>query len=165
MSGKKDENFDQGFNEPAERDPGTFEVRSTLDEVVDSVLKKRPKEGKKNYDLPKKWGLVRLEQKRSEHEIDDVPVCCNGHNVILQRGMWVPINWAFIEILKNAKYPQYANKPGEQRKVVGMVSRFPYQGPFELSEQEFNHLRKVALKGEIPIKDYPERYQAMMDAA
>jgi hypothetical protein len=158
----KKEDFDTGFEE---QQTAESPINTTIGEIIDETLKRRPKEPKKNYDLPEKWALIRLEQKRQEYDIDDVPVCCNGHNVLLKRGMWVPINWAFVEVLKNAKHPQYHNKPGEQRKVVGMVTRFPYQGPFEITKEEFKQLRKSAMKGEIPASEYPERYRSMIEAA
>ena len=95
-------------------------------------------------DFPDKWCLLRVEQKRHEHEPEDVTVCVNGENVRLLRGFWVPVNWAFKEALDHAEVPVYSTEAGEQRKVVGMYTRFPYQGPFPITKEQYAILSVIA---------------------
>lgn len=133
-----------------------------LDTVIDAAVKRRPKEPKKDWSFPKKWGLIKIEQKRTEHDIDDIPICVNGKNVLVKRDEWTPLNFAFVNALREAKHPIYGHKPGQLRQVVGMNTRFPFQ-VHEITEQEFNELRKIALKTGLTIKDIPERYRSVID--
>ena len=153
--------FDGAFNE-RERDEEKLE--KAIDTFTEVVNKRRPKEPKKDYSLPKKWGLLKIEQKRTEHDIDDVPVCVNGKNVLLKRDEWTPLNWAFVEAIRNAKHPIYGHKPGQLRQQVGMNTRFPFQ-VYEITEQEFKTLRAIATKQSLTMNDIPERYRAVMDMA
>ena len=154
------ESFANAFDEPEKVET----IATQVGTAIGDAIRERKKEPVKDYSFPKKWALIRLEQQRNESDVVDVPVSVNGYNILLQRGVWVPVNWAFVEGLRNAKHPVYSNKPGAQRKVVGMFTRFPFQA-HEVTEDEFNALRKIAVQREITIADIPERYRGTIDMA
>jgi hypothetical protein len=152
--------FSDAFNERDQSDSRKLE--KAIDTFTEAVTKRRVAEPKKDHSFPNKWGLVKIEQKRTEHDIDDVPVCVNGKNVLLKRDEWTPVNWAFVEALRNAKHPIYGHKPGQLRQQVGMNTRFPHQ-VHEINEVEFKKLRAAATKRSLTMEDIPERYQSVVD--
>lgn len=137
-------------------------LERAIDTFTDVVAKRKVREPKKDWSFPQKWGLVKIEQKRTEHDIDDVPVCVNGKNVVLRRDEWSPVNWAFVEALRNAKHPIYGHKPGQLRQQVGMNTRFPFQ-VYDLTEPEYKALRAIATKRSILREEIPERYRSVVE--
>lgn len=114
------------------RDDGYFSPQA---QTVDPSL--LPMEGDP-YGLPDKWALIKMHPKREEWETPDVSACVNGKVIKMQRGEWVPVNWAFVEVLLHAEHPKYSNEPGERRLKIGVVHRFPFHGPYEISRDDYD---------------------------
>jgi hypothetical protein len=96
------------------------------------------------YQLKDTWALIRLAPSHDPKELKEVPLNHNGFNIQVQKGKWVPVNWVFVDKLEQAEIPVYSNEPGQQREPMGHRSRFDFQGPYKISEQQYKDLSKIA---------------------
>jgi len=97
--------------------------------------------------LMEKYALIKMHPKRDENEVTDVPACVNGHNILLQRGKWCPVNWSFVECLRNAAHPRFSTESGSQRVAIGTTERFPFQGPYEISYDNYLKFKDMLKSG------------------
>jgi hypothetical protein len=154
-----DSDFSEAFNDREE----SRRLGKAIDTFTEVVSKRKiAADPPKDHSFPKKWALVKVEQKRTEHDIDDIPLCVNGKNVLIKRDEWTPLNWSFVGCLRDAKHPIYGHKPGQLRQQVGMNTRFPHQ-VYEISEAEFKALRAIATQRSLTLKDVPERYRNILE--
>lgn len=99
---------------------------------------------------PAPFFLVEIGAKTHPHDREEVFVSVNGEALSLHRQTPLPLKRCFVEALKNAVYPQYTHVPGEDRKRIGEVSRFPYRVLRRIyDEDEFNALVEAAKRGEL----------------
>lgn len=158
------DDFNAGFNQGVEEQnrAATKRVADSLGKVLEETAQRIRKEPHRSWDFPDKWALIRLEAKRDEHEEDSIMPSVNGIPCRMQRGEWVPVNWAYVLVLKNATLTRYKQEPGKQTEIIGQYSRYPIQGPYEITKQEYDELKKIASQRSISINEIPERYRSML---
>lgn len=106
------------------------------------TVKAKPKSNP--YQLKDAWALIRLNAPQDNKEEKEVLLGHNGLLIRVQKGKWVPVNWVFVDKLEHASIPVYSNEPGQQREPMGFRSRFNYQGPFKITEQQYKELSAIA---------------------
>lgn len=125
-----------------ELDPARYKVAkyqggwSIYDTAADAVsmTSEQPKAG----DGPKVtywWG--QFQPKSNENEQNYVAIGVNGDVIQCKRGVEIILPSSYVEVADNATYNVYRQEPGEDRKVVGRVKRFPFLKSRQGTEKEF----------------------------
>lgn len=104
----------------------------------------------KQEEPGREYFLVRISAKRYDFEQDNVFVGINGEApYMLKRGVAVPVPGEVLESLRHAQHPIYTQKPGEDRKVVGMMERFPFEVVARLTPETYQELREISKEREL----------------
>ena len=93
-----------------------------------------------------KFHRVKFQNKSHANDPDSVELACNGEVLQIQRGVEVVIPERFKEIADHAVEPQYRQVPGEERKVVGEVRRWPYDWYGEATREEYLQMKAAGAK-------------------
>jgi hypothetical protein len=89
---------------------------------------------------------VRFHDKRHSTEQDSVELVVNGESLVVQRGIQVCIPERYVECAEHAQYPQFSQKPGEDRKCVGYLRVFPFDILGDGTREEFLALKRDGTK-------------------
>ncbi len=129
---------------PAETLNVKEKIMNTAEETMPELAQFIPKPTETDvHGFPRKFALIKMHPRRDENEVEDVVVCVEGKNISLQRGKWAPVNWVYVEALRHAAHPRFSQKPGEQRIQIGVTERFPFQGPYEITPEQYMTFRAM----------------------
>jgi len=103
------------------------------------------------------YKVVVFQEKTSENQLDDVPLGFNGNVMLYQRGKRVIASSGHLESADHGVIKKHKLIPGEERKVVGRVKKFPYVVVRESNYAEFTAYRQKG-SGEPPI-EMEERFK------
>jgi hypothetical protein len=84
---------------------------------------------------------VRFHNKSEKNQPDDVELAVNGEVLTIKRNIPVPLPWRFIECAQNAVYPQYRQRPNEDRKVVAYIQHFPFDILGAANPEDFHRMK------------------------
>lgn len=93
--------------------------------------------------LPEKYYRVKFSHKAHPNDEEDVTLIVNGAPLVIARGVEVIIPGRYKECADHATYPQFTQRPNEERKIVGTIKVFPYSLLGEASEEEYLELLAV----------------------
>lgn len=117
----------------------------------------KPKAPKKE---PEKYYRVRFNGKARPDDYDDVILSVNGETLVIQREKEVIVPGRFKECADHAMYQVFRQRPGEDRKVAGTVSVFPYSLLGEASEKDWLEFKTAGDKKQ---KENIKRYGYNLD--
>jgi len=86
---------------------------------------------------PEGYVKVYFHAKSTATDHEDVSLSHNGQNIVIQRQKEVTIPKRFIEIAEHAVYSQFKQLPGESRKVIAQVRKFPFEIRGEGTEEDY----------------------------
>lgn len=93
-----------------------------------------------------KFHRVKFHAKSNPNDQEDVELSCQGETLIVQREREVCIPERFVEVARNARYPQFRQMPNEQRKIVGHVMVFPFDVLGEGTEEDYLNMKRSGTK-------------------
>ena len=77
-----------------------------------------------------KWHIVMVGERRNAQEPETVFINVNGDALRIRRGLPIPLQNRFVEVLKNAVEPVHKTEEDKDGRVVsvktGLVNRYPY---------------------------------------
>lgn len=86
----------------------------------------------------KKYAWVTIIEKSNAQDLDTVPLSVNGYTLQVRRGMKVPLPADYIEVLDHAEFHTGFNEPGNRRKALRKVKRYPFSvHPEPCTEKDF----------------------------
>jgi hypothetical protein len=80
---------------------------------------------------------VRFHSKSNPDDTEEVHLASSGLSLQIEREKHVILPGSFLESADNGTYPVYKQEPGQDRKVVGRVSFYPYSVRRRSSRKEF----------------------------
>jgi len=80
---------------------------------------------------------VRFHIKSKPDDADDVILSVQGNVLVMQRDKKVPVPNRYIDLVQNAKCPQFRQMPNEDRKVIGEIRTYPYDDLGEATEKDY----------------------------
>jgi hypothetical protein len=96
--------------------------------------------GEPNYVETYHW--VRFQPRSSPNDEVMVKLTVNGECLLIQRGSRVPLPHRFLECADHTTHNEYAQEPGETRKIVTEVTTFPYELIGDATLEEFERFKK-----------------------
>ena len=106
----------------------------SIEELETALARRKVNDGKNNNP---EFARVRFHEKSDPQQPQDVFLGCNGEPLTIMRGMEVVIPRRFREVADNAVERKFTQKPGETRKLVAYVKKWPYDYLGEATEAEF----------------------------
>jgi hypothetical protein len=79
-----------------------------------------------SIDPEEKVYSVRFHAKSHPNDPDDVQLGVNGEVLVIKREETIPLLERYVVVARNATYDQFRQLPGEQRKVIAKVQKFPF---------------------------------------
>jgi len=99
--------------------------------------------------IPKKrFYIVKVQTSRDQSDAPAQVVNVGKFRYVMTRGLNVPVPQGVVDILDRAAYTHWENVEGESRKVGHPRHRVPHTR-FEISEEGYGILRKIALEREL----------------
>lgn len=120
---------------------GTHEVVPAPEGNGFLISKKKEPTGPVPYK--EKYFFVTFSAKTDKYQPDDIVVTCNSEILVMQRTVKTIVPQRFLGIIDCATYPELTQKPGQPRKIVAYVTKYPYMNHGEATEQEFNNFRNA----------------------
>mgnify|MGYP001608313644 FL=1 len=99
------------------------------------IRKMAPPEPEEEY----RW--VVFMQRANQNDQEQVELRVNGEAVLVEREKRVPMARRFLVCADNGVHHVFHQEPGQQRKVVGKVTTFPYQDLGPATKKEFDEWR------------------------
>jgi hypothetical protein len=82
----------------------------------------------------------RFAAKANVNDPDSVKLSVQGEILVFQRDVDTIIPEPYLVVAQNAKHPKFTVEPGQGRKVVGWISRYPFNKTGEATYEEFKTL-------------------------
>lgn len=76
--------------------------------------------------VKEKYFEVVFQMKTSPNDEDEVSLSLNGDVIILNRDKTVILPESYLEVADHAVRNHYEQKPGQTRKIVGKIRKYPY---------------------------------------
>jgi len=85
---------------------------------------------------------VKFHQRSNPIDELRVKLTVNGDCLLIERGAKVPLPNRFLECADHTTHEEYSQEPGETRKVVSVVTTFPYERLGEATKEDYERFRK-----------------------
>lgn len=83
------------------------------------------------------YSRVRFSHKSNDSDPVDVKLSVQGFVVTCQRGVETVVPDFILKAADHATYPKFTVRPGEGRKVAGIIRKFPYERLGKATAAEF----------------------------
>lgn len=91
--------------------------------------------------VEKCWEVV-FAEKSNDNDTTDVPLCVNGEQLVIKRGVPVILPDRFLECADRTKHPIYRQEPNKDRKIEAWIQTYHYSKLREASWDEFRRFKK-----------------------
>ena len=88
------------------------------------------------------WGI--WANKANENETESIRIGVNGETLTFQRGVETIVPEPYLPENIHARYAKFKQQPGQGRKVVSHIDRYPFT---KIKEATFAEFRKMFLEG------------------
>ena len=89
-----------------------------------------------------KFWEVMFHEKSNPNDTNDVTLCVNGENLLIQRGKRVVLPDRFLECARHTKYPTYSQEAGKDRKIVAWITTYPFEKISESTEETYKRQKR-----------------------
>jgi len=98
---------------------------------------------------------VKFHQRSSPNDEIRVKLTVNGECLLIERGAKIPLPRRFLEAADHTTHEEYAQEPGEQRKIVTEVTTFPYEIVGDATKEEYERFKEAGTRAtkEALVKD------------